>query len=272
MSSTPTPLIFFHANGYPSGVYRQFFAALSARANVRIHAPPLLDSPPACAAHRRWPGLFDQALALVATTELSRKAVLVGHSMGGYLALAAAAKHRDAVRAVVLVDSPIPTGLRRSLLSLTQATGLIAHVGPAPVAARRRDRWPDQAAARQFFAQKAFVQRWAPGVLDDFIAHAVTDAADGGVTLRVPRNTERDIYAHLAHGTALRALRQLQRQRDTPVHFIAGESSVETRMAGFRQNARLFAPHFHTLPTGHLVPLEAPEACAALLLRLIGHG
>ena len=195
------------------------------------------------------------------------RVVLVGHSMGGYIALLAAARHPEAVSSVVLIDSPIPTGWRGRLLSFSQLTGLAYRAGPAPIAARRRDHWESRDAARTFFAGKAFVQRWAPGVLDDFIAHALVDVPDAGVTLRVPRDTERDIYANLMHRSALRALQRLRR-KGIGVHFIAGTQSEETRMAGYAQNERLFAPHFHPLPTGHLIPMEAPAECAALVVKL----
>lgn len=267
-------LTFFHANGYPSGVYRQFFAALERHADV--HAPAVLDSDPVCAAHRRWPTMLDQALGLVhsrtgAHGRQSVRQTLVGHSMGGYIALLAAARHPEAVRSVVLIDSPIPTGWRGRLLSFSQLTGLAYRAGPAPIAARRRDHWESRDAARTFFAGKAFVQRWAPGVLDDFIAHALVDVPDAGVTLRVPRDTERDIYANLMHRSALRALQRLRR-KGIGVHFIAGTQSEETRMAGYAQNERLFAPHFHPLPTGHLIPMEAPAECAALVVKLANAG
>ena len=51
--------------------------------------------------------------------------------------------------------------------------------------------------------------------------------------------------------------------------IIAGEHSEETRMAGAQANARLFAPRFHVLPHGHLIPMEAPQACADAVLQAI---
>ena len=259
-------ITFLHANGYPSGVYRQFFEAL--REHATVHAPAILETAPDDAAHQRWPMMLDQALdalqSLPAGTSKKKSAepnhVLVGHSMGGYIALQAAARHMDTIRDVVLIDSPLPTGWRANVLTFAQLTGLAYKSGPAPIAARRRDAWPSREAAREFFAGKAFVQAWAEGVLDDFIEHAIVDGADG-VTLKVPRDTERDIYAHIVHRSALTALRRLQRG-GVNVSFIAGEHSDETRLAGFDGNERLFTPRFTRLPTGHLIPMEAPQACA----------
>lgn len=263
-------ITFLHANGYPSGVYRQFFAAL--REHATLHAPAILETAPDSAAHQRWPMMLDQALDALQTLPPSLnkrlRHVLVGHSMGGYIALQAAARHIDTIRDVVLIDSPIPTGWRANVLTFAQLTGLAYKSGPAPIAARRRDRWPSRAAAREFFAGKAFVQTWANGVLDDFIEHAIIDCADG-VTLKVPRDTERDIYARIVHRSARKALRHLQRA-SVNVSLIAGERSEETRLAGFDDNERLFAPRFTRLATGHLIPMEAPQACADAVLRALG--
>lgn len=263
-------ITFLHANGYPSGVYRQFFDALGKHATV--HAPAVLETAPDAAACERWPMMLDQALdALTTPTPRPKQPlrhVLVGHSMGGYVALQAAARHMASIRDVVLIDSPIPTGWRANVLTFAQLTGLAYKSGPAPIAARRRNAWPSRDAAREFFAGKAFVQRWAEGVLDDFIEHAIVESVDG-VTLKVPRDTERDIYAHIAHRAARKALRQLQRS-GVNVSFIAGERSEETRLAGFDANARLFAPRFARLTTGHLVPMEAPQACADAVFGALG--
>ncbi len=266
-------ITFLHANGYPSGVYRQFFAAL--REHATVHAPAILETAPDSAAHQRWPMMLDQALDALQTlpvTATKKKSatprhVLVGHSMGGYIALQAAARHMDTIRDVVLIDSPIPTGWRANVLTFAQLTGLAYKSGPAPIAARRRDTWPSRKAAREFFTGKPFVQAWADGVLDDFIEHAIVDSADG-VTLKVPRDTERDVYAHIVHRSALTALRRLK-HGGVNVSFIAGERSEETRLAGFDENERLFAPRFQTMATGHLVPMEAPRACADAVLNAL---
>ncbi len=264
----PLHITFLHANGYPTGVYRQFLAALTAHATV--DAPTILETAPDSAAHQRWPLMLDHAIASIKTAahEPRQQRVLVGHSMGGYLALQAAAKHPEGISHVVLIESPIPTGWQSAVLSFAQLTGLAYKGGPAPVAARRRDAWTSRSAAHEFFAGKPFVQRWAPGVLGDFIDHALVDAAGGAVKLRIPRDTERDIYANVVHRKALAAVRKL-RSRNVRVSFIAGEHSDELRMAGMASNERLFAHRFQRLPHGHLIPMEVPQACADAVIRAL---
>ena len=264
----PLHITFLHANGYPTGVYRQFLAALTAHATV--DAPAILETAPDSAANQRWPLMLDRAIASIQTSahEPLQQRVLVGHSMGGYLALQAAARHPDGISHVVLIESPIPSGWQSAVLSFAQMTGLAYKGGPAPVAARRRDAWPSRGAAHEFFAGKPFVQRWAPGVLRDFIDHALVDVNGGGVELRIPRNTERDIYANVVHREALAAVRKL-RKRNVRVSFIAGEHSHELRMAGIASNERLFKQRFQRMPHGHLIPLEVPQACADAVIRAL---
>lgn len=265
----PLRITFLHANGYPSGVYRQFFDALGKQVVVR--APAVLDTALDCPPHRRWPTMLDKVLLAVNKRDGAQsgkvRQVLVGHSMGGYLALQVAARHPELISDVVLIESPIPTGWRAQVLTFSQLTGLAYRAGPAPIAARRRDTWPSRAAAKEFFAGKKFVQRWAPGVLDDFIEHAIV-ATDDGVTLRVPRDTERDIYANIVHRGARADLHQLKRS-PVRVSFIAGKFSEELRLAGASDNERLFAPNYVELPHGHLIPLEAPLLCATAVLAAI---
>jgi pimeloyl-ACP methyl ester carboxylesterase len=261
-------ITFLHANGYPAGVYRQFLDALTAHATVA--APAVLDTAPNAPARKRWARMLDHALQSIdnAAPDPRQQRVLVGHSMGGYIALQAAAQHPEQIKQVVLIESPIPQGWQSAVLSFAQLTGLAYKGGPAPVAARRRDSWASREAAYEFFANKPFVQRWAPGVLRDFIDHALVESEAGGVQLRIPRNAERDIYANVVHRKALAAVHKL-RKRNVRVSFIAGEHSDELRMAGIASNERLFAHRFQRMPHGHLIPLEAPQVCADAVIRAL---
>ncbi|WP_439537623.1 alpha/beta fold hydrolase [Methyloversatilis sp.] len=258
------PVLFLHANGYPAGVYRQFLAALA-----RHHPVSAIDV--IAAAHgpgRGWRNLLTQVLARVDALP-DEPLVLVGHSMGGYLAAMTAARRPTRVAQVVLIDAPLVGGWRSAVLTASHASGLSRRFGPAPIAARRRMHWPSRDDARQHLAGKPFVQRWAPGVLDDFLAAALTDHPDGGVTLTIAREAERDIYATLAHRAALRAVRTLRR-RGTPIGFVAGSQSEELRLAGRDANRAFWGEDWHELDTGHLVPMEAPQACAAAVHALLG--
>lgn len=266
---TRPTVIFLHANGFPSGSYRQFLEALGQF--VDVIAPPALETPPGTRPRMRWPAMTGQVIAeLRRAADRSGPVTLVGHSMGGYLSLMAAARQPSHVRGVVLIDSPIVVGWRKSIFEALRLTGLSGRGGPAPIAARRRDRWASREHAHEYFSAKEFVRPWAPGVLEDFLAHGLAPGQDGALSLRIAREAERDIYANLPAHRASAAFRALRAHGEIEVHMIAGTRSREIDMAGRAINRRLFGSHWHELPTGHLVPMEQPRACAELVARCIG--
>ncbi len=219
----------------------------------------------------RWPEMTRQVIIEVRrASERAGPVCLVGHSMGGYLSLMAAARLPSHVSHVVLVDSPIVAGWRKSIFETLRLAGLSGRGGPAPVAARRRDRWASPELAHEYFSAKAFVRDWAPGVLEDFLAHGLAAGQDGTMSLRIAREAERDIYANLPAHRIHAAFRALRAHGEISMHMIAGARSRETDMAGRATNRRLFGAHWHELPTGHLVPMEQPLACAELVARCIG--
>lgn len=255
-------LVFLHANGFPAAVYGRFFAALAG--SVEVIPIEILQTPLSTPPALRWPRM---RAAVIERLRALGPVALCGHSMGGYLALLAASDRLPLRLPVVLIDAPLPAALPGAVLGLARRTGLIHRFGPAPIAARRRDRWRDRDEARRHFEAKPFVRRWAPGVLEDFLAHGLrVDAA--GTRLRIPREEERDIYVHLPDRDARRAVKRLK-SAGVPIGFVAGSESAEVRMAGATANRRWFGRRWVTVAGSHLIPLEAPEACARAVLDLL---
>jgi pimeloyl-ACP methyl ester carboxylesterase len=275
-------IYFLHGNGFPGGCYQQFLANL--RYFETVFAEPVLTSPIQCHPQQRWPTMRDQAMArieslLMKCADTKTQLTLVGHSMGGYLQIMAAKRlieadvaHVHLIKDIVLIDSPFPLGHRQALLSFLQKSGIGDKFGPAPIAARRRNRWADLDEAKAFFRSKKFTQKWAPGVIDDFLDHALTQAKELHFELTIPRETERDIYANITAKEARQALIYLHQRKITPA-FIAGTQSLEVSLGGRSANYKLFSERLIEIESGHLIPMEQPTACAravAQLLKLTG--
>jgi pimeloyl-ACP methyl ester carboxylesterase len=255
------PLLHFsHGNSYPAGTYSRLFQALGAHYEVRAH--DMYGHDPRFPVGDGWHGLVDELIQQLEGYE--RPPILVGHSLGGMLSMMAAKQRPELARCVVMLDSPVVAGWRAFLWKLVKKRGLGSRFSPAKFSERRRNVWPDRAAAYQHFISKPMFQAWAPGALDDYLDHGLK-AHPEGVQLRFDRGVETMIYNTLPHhmGTILRA------PFPVPIGFIAGTTSEELRQAGLDATRRLVGPNLVMIEGGHLYPLEQPEETARLTHAMI---
>ncbi|CUA97985.1 alpha/beta fold hydrolase [Thiomonas bhubaneswarensis] len=257
----PRPLLVFsHANGFAAPVYRKLFQALDPA--FRVRAVPLYGHDPRYPVRDGWKALAQQLADYLRNDCHGEPAVLVGHSLGGYLSLMAALAHPELARQVILLDSPVVAGWRARLLWLSKRTGLGERFSPAAAAKRRRTQWPDLEAVRAHFASKAAFRQWDPDMLDDYSAFGTTAAAQGR-SLAFRRDIEYRIYKTLPHQLGALARRPFP----VPVSFIGGRSSREIRMAGLGATLRLARHRVHWIDGSHLFPFESPLETARLIER-----
>jgi pimeloyl-ACP methyl ester carboxylesterase len=253
-------LHFAHANGFPSGTYRKFLRALTARHRVvSTEARPL------------WPGaepvdLRDWSL-LVADlrAELGRRGlrgiVGVGHSLGGAVTLLAAAADPGLFSVVVAVDPVILTGLDARVWGLVKAMGLRNRNPLARGARHRRRSWPDRQAVRAAYASKRVFATWDPEVLNDYVAAGTVELEEGGVGLRYPREWEARIFAAAPHD-----LWPQLRRVSVPTLFVQGALSntfvdaARTRVEREVDGARTVV----VADSSHFLPMERPIEVARI--------
>ena len=269
-SATPAAatIVFSHANSFPAGTYRSLIEAWRA-AGVTVHALPKFGHDPRFPVTSNWPNLRDQLIHFIAR-EVGGPAFLVGHSLGGYLSLMAAARRPDLACGLVLLDSPILSGWKARALQVAKAAGIGERLSPGHVSKRRRQHWPSAEAAFEHFAAKPAFARWAPGVLRDYIACGVErhDAEGHGVEHRLTfdRDVETTIYNALPHQLA-RTLRTHPLQ--CAMAFVRGSESTEVRRVGLAATERLAQGRVSTIAGSHLFPFEHPLETATEVLRLI---
>ncbi len=262
---SPGTIVFAHANGFPSGTYRQLFEAWQA-AGWRVAAPPMLAHDPAYPVSGNWPHLRDQLAAFVERESPGLRVALVGHSLGGYLSLLVACRRPELASAVVLIDSPVLTGWRAHSVQVLKATGLIGRVSPGRVSQTRRERWASVEEAKRHYATKSVFARWAPGVLDDYLAAGLEPHPEGGVTLAFKREIETKLYNTLPHTSGPLLRRHPPR---CPVSFLGGTQSVEVRQVGLAATRAVTQGRIEWLEGSHLFPMEHPKAAAKAVLRLL---
>ncbi|PHV04604.1 alpha/beta hydrolase [Janthinobacterium sp. BJB412] len=263
---TKPQIHFAHANSYPAGVYRQYFALLEQDYNIAsldMHAHN-----PRFPAEDGWAALVQEYIAEL-ERRYSEPVILLGHSLGGMLSLMVAKQRPDLARCVLMLDAPVVAGWRALFWRLMKLTGGADKYSPAKFSARRRKVWPSVAAAHAHFAAKDLFAAWAPGVLDDYMAAGLAPHPEG-VQLRFTREAETAVYRSLPHH-----LGRLVRGRfPVPIGFIGGTDSWETSQSGLGHTRALVGRHFRLLPGGHLFPMESPalaaEATREMLSDLLG--
>ncbi|KAH9948107.1 hypothetical protein B0H21DRAFT_821288 [Amylocystis lapponica] len=125
---------------------------------------------------------------------LGRTLVAVGHSLGGCTVSIAALEHPQLFSALVLVDPIIrhdPT--RRWTGSRPFSTMSWGSGAPRRVDITLNPSGSDD--ARSKFAATPFFAAWDPAVLDMYVAHALYDAPDGTVRLKMPGIQEAAVFS-----------------------------------------------------------------------------
>ena len=190
--------------------------------------------------------------------------ILLVHSLGGMLSMMAARERPDLARCVVMLDSPVVAGWRAMLVRLAKLHRWGHQLSPAKFSHKRRNVWPDAAAAHEHFISKPVFAAWAPGVLSDYLEHGLEPHPEG-VQLRFRREVETDIYRGLPHHLG----RLMDGRFPVPIGFVAGTESEELRQAGLSATRALVGANFSEIEGTHLFPMESPEKAARLTREMI---
>ena len=257
-------LVFSHANGFPLPVYRRLLDAL----RPQFHSAGVLrfGHDPSRPVTVGWPYLVDELTEFVhALPRGDGKLWLAGHSMGGYLSILAAQQLPARVSGIVLLDSPLISGISAGFVRLGRLTGLDRLVMPLQQTLQRRRHWSDADAAHAHYAAKAAFARWDSRVLRDYADHCTTPDGRGQRELLFDRDIEFRIYRSLPTARVAAAAARSQ----VPVAFIGGRQSRELRHIGLGATRALVGPRFAWTEGSHLFPMEAPDETARLIRKAI---
>lgn len=258
----PDRLVFSHANGFPAPTYARLLALL--RRRFEVSHVDAFGHDPRYPVSRGWPGLAQELIDHIGRRADDRPVWLVGHSLGGYLSLLAAARLGSRIAGVVLLDSPLIGGVMAALIRCGRRTGLDRHLMPLQQTLRRRTQWPDVDTVRSHFAAKPGFARWDAEVLSDYARAATVEDADGR-RLLFDRDVEHRIYATLP----TRSVQQAAQRIVAPVGFIGGRASREVGRIGLRATRAIVGARLAWIDGGHLYPMERPVETARSILRMI---
>ena len=263
-------LHFANANGYPPAAYTPLFAGLTPHYHVvALRSLPLTPGADP-ASLRHWDQLADELSAYLEQAG-ARGWVGVGHSLGAVVSVLVALRRPEFFRCLVAIEPVFFSPLKIMSFDVMRALGLAERMHPLVPGARRRRR--NFASADEMFAR----YRNAPVFrrLDDRALRAYVEALavprpDGqpGVTLSFTPDWEAQVYA-----TGPYNLWGKIGKLKVPLLVIRGDESDTFDLGAVEAlHARLPAARLVHMPhTGHLVPLEQPQAVANLIVEFAGH-
>jgi pimeloyl-ACP methyl ester carboxylesterase len=259
--SLPT-VVFVHANGYPPASYATLLSALTGVGDVWTVAHRPLWSDQAAPKRLSW-HQYAHDLQVAVAGQFSEPVWLIGHSMGAVSSLIAAAAQPARFAGVVAID---PVLLLDRLWWPAQILGRINPDG-LPIVKRALSR-PHQFqgfdAAFEFYRGKRVFQRVADKELWDYVKAGHEPVPTGGVQLRWSGAWEACVYR-----SAPRMWGVLSRLRVPTLGLIGDRSDVLDDRSVRRWQRSQSQAQLITLSGGHLLPLEAPEVCAAHTSRFI---
>jgi len=255
--------VFLHANGFNALTYRSLLAPLAA--SLRIVVPDLrghgaTDLPADPGGRRAWTDLRDDLVSLLDALD-GPPAVVAGHSMGGTVALLAAAQRPDRIVSLVLLDPVIWPRLPATLLRLP-VLARMAERNPLTAGARRRRAvFDSRHAAMASYRGRGPFAGWPDAALADYVAGGFVERPEGGVALACAPAWEANNYAAQAND----AWGALRRSRQAVTILKAGAGS--TCAVGQREAARRPGLEVRTVEGGgHFFPMTHAEAAREALL------
>ncbi|WP_227368739.1 alpha/beta fold hydrolase [Halomonas sp. M20] len=256
----PLPrLLFAHANGFTGASYKSFLAPLGSRFD--LHPLDRLGHDPAHPVSDNWAALRDELVMHLRAFDAP--VIGVGHSMGGVLMLMAADMVPQALRCVVMLDSPLMVGLDALALRAAKRFKMVDRVTPAGRSKGRRQEWPNREAMGHYLRQRRLFKPFTEAALQDYIEGGTRARNDGSVELLFDPGVEVDIFRSLPDH-----LQGLTQRVNMPLALIAGERSDLLTSARRRRLKRHGVP-IVTTPGSHMFPMEHPDEARATLMTTI---
>lgn len=255
-------VLFAHANGYPPGSYRQFFAALQGRCRITAYKHRPLWGTRLPSRRLNWNYFAEDMINTLKATQEGPIWVM-GHSMGAAIAVIAATGKPQYFKGLILID-PVFLPSRHTLrMRLTPKSRLHA-IPMVRKTLNRPNRFADHEEAFDFHRRKRPYTEISDEVLWDYVHAGTRPAEEGGLELAFGRDWEAGVYASPPW-----VWPRLLRLR-MPTLGLRGEHSQTLSPQAMIRWAKLQpGAELHTCPGGHLLPLEEPVSTAAYVIDFL---
>lgn len=259
------PAHFYGGNGFTVGNYLPLLTALSAQFTISSLAMRgyWYDLPTANKLTREQDA---EVLIRYLEKTQSQPVVGIGHSQGATATAIACAKRPDLFRALYLIEPVTFTGLQTRLYELAPRALKMSRE-PFKSTIKKQATWPSIDAYYQHLRQHRAYKRITDNDLYSYAAHSLELTDDGHYQLIF--SPQQELANYFGTPYINKALRTIIKANKVPYTLIIGKPSLFISEK-IRQSWQTFIPAEHIIQLsdyGHLLPIEAPQACADIILN-----
>ncbi|RXJ74199.1 alpha/beta hydrolase [Veronia nyctiphanis] len=179
----------------------------------------------------------------------------MGHSFGGVLTVLMQDQDKQLFDRLVLLD---PVVFSPIVLALLKASAFFGLPSPNPLVKatlNRRNSWPSKEEAERYFTGRGALKYWSPVAISAYVENGLTDASDGGVTLKCSPQRESEIF-----GSTPDRLWASLRGLGVPTSILFGENTYWFSRISFKiLNKKPSIFKVEALEGGHCFMQEKPD-------------
>lgn len=247
---------FSHANGFPAKTYSYMFDQLK---EYKISAVNIIGD----STDHKDINMFDLRDELIQNVLQHGEPVIgVGHSFGGVLTLLAASNNPELFKNIVLLDPPIFSPIKSTVIKILRMLGIEDWVSPAGKSKKRRDKFASKRDAKTLFMSNKLFKNFHPQILNDYVTHGLKKNKNG-VELTIPVVKEIAIFHNslILYSKCLRNVKgSLIYGAKNPILWASDLSWINHNFV----NLKLLP-----FPGSHLFPFENPKSTALMIKRCL---
>lgn len=259
--ANPPILHFAHANGFPSGSYRQMFCAL--QDNLRILAIEKFGHSASYPVTKGWIHQVEELMEYI-DRQTDEQVYAVGHSFGAVVSYMAVCRYPQRFKGLIMIDPPMVTGITRHMIKLIRAVGATDKFFPSGLAATRNTRWQKHEDLVKYFQGKALFRNMQPACVQDYVDAVIEDRGEH-YALGFDHLIEAEIFRTLPLD-----LHRFYGQLTVPAALVTAEHTNVCKPGRIAPFIRANNIAHEVMPgVGHMIPLEKPVATADMIVRWI---
>lgn len=264
ISNHGEPVHFYHANGFPAEVYLPFLNELAHSFDIHALHGRATREETGAPNHKNWQIYADDLIEYLEQTQ-TQPIIAIGHSMGASSTVLAAVKRPDLFKALVLIEPAMLNFSKKMLLNLMPKS-MIKNMRLVKGTAEKPDTWENSETYKQYLKKFKGYAKFNEEAFDIFAKHAVKTTSDNKVTLRFPNRWE--AYNYMNPPYLMGKFKKLERL-GIPTVAIRGETNGFFNDALWQtwQTSQPSALFLQNKNFGHLMPLEAPNDSAHLIMK-----